>query len=61
MKLNHYLPVVAKRDIKDSPLAKIDSSAHRGDKGEIVDEADGYYMVDFGRGAIVCEASELKH
>jgi hypothetical protein len=56
---NRALPLTARRAIKDSPLAKIDSSARAGERGEIVDEFDEFLAVDFGRGAIICEPCEL--
>ena len=53
--------VKATRNIQDVPLAGTDAGAKRGDVG-IVDDilyADDLLVVDFGRGAILCEVSEL--
>lgn len=46
-------------NIVDSPLAKVDCSAKRGDVGDVEDVADGYYWVDFGFGAIACSPNEV--
>lgn len=53
---------VARRAIHDSPLASVDASARRGERGDVVDvdELDGLVYVDFGRGAIACYPEEIK-
>lgn len=53
---------IARRAIHDSPLANVDSSARRGERGDVVDvdDLDGYVYVDFGRGAIACYPEEIK-
>jgi hypothetical protein len=53
---------IARRAIYDSPLASVDASARRGERGDVVDvdDADGYVYVDFGRGAIACAPEEIK-
>ena len=54
--------VTARRNIQDSPLAVVDCSARRGDKGEVVDYDDsaGLLFVDFGRGAIACSPKDVR-
>ena len=49
-------------DIADCPSSREDSSAMKGDIGELqsVDELEGYLFVDFGRGAILCLLSEVR-
>ena len=53
---------IARHAIPDSPLAGEDSSAKRGQRGDVVDvdESDGWVYVDFGRGAIACATEEIK-
>jgi hypothetical protein len=53
---------IARHAIPDSPLAGEDSSAKRGQRGDVadVDELDGLVYVDFGRGAIACAPEEIK-
>jgi hypothetical protein len=53
---------IARRSIHDSPLASVDASARRGERGDIVDvdDLDGYVYVDFGRGPIACYPEEIK-
>ena len=46
-------------NIADSPLARQDGSAKRGDVGDVEDIADGYLWVDFGSGAIACLPDEV--
>ena len=48
--------------IYDNPLAEVDSTARRGERGDVVDVdlIDGYVFVDFGRGAIMCLPEEIK-
>lgn len=54
--------VSAKRFIRDSPLAKDDCSAAKGEIGEVqdYDSLEGLYYVDFGSGAIACLPSEIQ-
>jgi len=58
----HRETAVAGHDIPDSPLATVDGSARRGDRGDVVDVdiLDGYVYVDFGRGAIPCYPDEIR-
>jgi hypothetical protein len=53
---------VARCTIHDTPLAEVDATALRGERGEVVDvdTIDGYVFVDFGRGAIMCSPEEIK-
>lgn len=53
--------VRARRRIQDSPLAGMDSGAPRGSLGTVVDidQCAGLVFVDFGRGAIACDPTEL--
>ena len=53
---------IARRRIEDSPLAEVDASARRGQRGEVVDVdgVDGYVYVDFGKGAIACTIDEIR-
>jgi hypothetical protein len=53
--------VRATRRIQDSPLAREDSGAKRGEIGvvEEVIKSDGLIAVDFGRGAVLCEVDEI--
>ena len=52
----------ARRNIQDSPLAVVDCSARKGDKGDVVDvdESAGLLFVDFGRGAIACSPEDVR-
>jgi len=54
--------VIARRNIQDSPLAVVDCSARKGDKGNVVDvdESAGLLFVDFGRGAIACSPEDVR-
>ena len=54
--------VIARRNIQDSPLAVVDCSARKGDKGNVVDvdESAGLFFVDFGRGAIACSPEDVR-
>ena len=54
--------VMAIWSIADSPLSRDDASAQRGAIGSVVDydSCAELYFVDFGRGAIACEADELR-
>ena len=63
--IEHWLnanTATARCDIFDSPLAEIDSSARKGELGDVVDVdiVDEYVYVDFGRGAIICALDEIK-
>jgi len=53
---------VARCTIHDNPLAHVDSTARRGERGDVVDvdTIDGFVYVDFGRGAIACTPEEIK-
>jgi hypothetical protein len=51
--------VKARVRIHDSPLAEDDASARQGESGVIVDIADGWLFVDFGRGVIICHPDEV--
>ena len=54
--------VIARRNIQDSPLAVVDCSARKGDRGDVVDvdESAGLFFVDFGRGAIACLPEDVR-
>lgn len=54
--------VRARRAIADSPAAGRDGSAPTGAIGEVcdVDHINGVAFVDFGSGAIACDAVELE-
>ena len=54
--------VTARRNIQDSPLAVVDCSARKGEKGDVVDvdESAGLLFVDFGRGAIACSPEDVR-
>jgi len=54
--------VIARRNIQDSPLAVVDCSARKGDRGDVVDvdESAGLLFVDFGRGAIACSPEDVR-
>jgi hypothetical protein len=58
----HRETAIARCTIYDNPLAAVDSTARRGERGDVVDvdTIDGYVFVDFGRGAIMCLPEEIK-
>jgi hypothetical protein len=58
----HRETAIARCKIYDNPLAAVDSTARRGERGDVVDVdfIDGYVFVDFGRGAIMCLPEEIK-
>lgn len=52
--------VKARHAIEDSPLAEVDGSCARGAVGYCEDFDGEMLYVDFGRGAIMCDPSEVR-
>ena len=53
--------VVAKKNIYPNPLESDGRIVRRGEVGEIQDEADGFFFVEFSDGYIsMCDKSELR-
>ena len=59
-KFDFARPVTALCDIPDSPVARDNGGAIAGSVGFIDDVADGWVMVDFGNGAILCASDEIR-
>ncbi len=53
--------VAAKKNIYPNPLERDGRIVKRGEVGEIQDEADGFFFVEFSDGYIsMCDKSELR-